>query len=99
MWEDLQRGRKTEIAAFQGAIMRLAREHGMDAPRSGSDLVREAGGGKDWPGLRPGRTRFEARDRPGGLAVCGPVFAAAGGGARREADDEARRERRAASSA
>ena len=44
MWEDLQRGRKTEIAAFQGAIMHLAKEHGMDAPLSRriAALVRDA---------------------------------------------------------
>ena len=56
MWEDLQRGRKTEIAAFQGAIMRLAREHGMDAPYSQriEYLVCEAeAAGKDWPGITP----------------------------------------------
>lgn len=56
MWEDLQRGRKTEIAAFQGAIMRLAREHCMDAPYSQriEYLVLEAeAAGKDWPGITP----------------------------------------------
>ncbi len=56
MWEDLQRGRPTEIAAFQGAILRLANANGMDAPcaRRIENLVREAeAAGKDWPGITP----------------------------------------------
>lgn len=56
MWEDLQRGRRTEIAEFQGAIERLAAASGIDAPLSRriAALVREAeaaGGGS--PGLTP----------------------------------------------
>lgn len=32
MWEDFQSGRKTEIAEFQGAILKLANMAGVDAP-------------------------------------------------------------------
>jgi 2-dehydropantoate 2-reductase len=55
-WEDLRRGRPAETGQFQGAIVRLARQHGLKAPLSEAvlDLVKEAeaaGGGS--LGLRP----------------------------------------------
>jgi 2-dehydropantoate 2-reductase len=55
-WEDLMRGRPAETSQFQGAIVRLARQHGLKAPFSEAvlGLVKEAeaaGGGS--PGLRP----------------------------------------------
>lgn len=56
MWEDLQRGRRTEIAEFQGAIERLAAANGIDAPLSRriAALVREAeAAGSGSPGLTP----------------------------------------------
>lgn len=56
MWDDLQRGRRTEIAAFQGAILHLAGRHGIDAPLSRRivALVRKAeAAGKNWPGMSP----------------------------------------------
>ncbi|HHZ07736.1 MAG TPA: 2-dehydropantoate 2-reductase [Rhizobiales bacterium] len=56
MWEDLQRGRRTEIAEFQGAIERLAAANGIDAPLSRriAALVREAeAAGRGSPGLTP----------------------------------------------
>mgnify|MGYP003888145447 CR=1 FL=1 len=56
MWDDLQRGRPTEIAAFQGAILHLAGENGMDAPLSRRivALVRKAeAAGTNWTGISP----------------------------------------------
>ncbi|CAG1009611.1 2-dehydropantoate 2-reductase [Rhizobiaceae bacterium] len=56
MWEDLQRGRRTEIAEFQGAIERLAAANGIDAPLSRriAALVREAEAeGRGSPGVTP----------------------------------------------
>ena len=32
MWDDLEAGRVTEIDALSGAVVRLARQHGLDAP-------------------------------------------------------------------
>jgi 2-dehydropantoate 2-reductase len=56
MWEDLQRGRATEIDELQGAIIARARAHGIPAPinRAIADSIREAeraGGGS--PRLDP----------------------------------------------
>ena len=56
MWEDLQRGRRTEIAEFQGTIVRLAEANGMDAPLSRriAALVHDAEkAGRGSPGLSP----------------------------------------------
>ena len=52
MWEDLQAGRRTEVDEFNGAVARLAREHGLRAPcnEAIAALVRQAeqGGRRDW---------------------------------------------------
>ena len=44
MWEDLERGRKTEIDYINGAVVDLAERHGTDAPmnRALVELVRKA---------------------------------------------------------
>ncbi|MEV8424475.1 ketopantoate reductase C-terminal domain-containing protein [Streptomyces niveus] len=44
MWEDLQRGRPTEIDSLQGEIVTLAAAHGLRAPANArlAALVREA---------------------------------------------------------
>ena len=44
MWEDLQQGRRTEIDYLQGAIVRIAAQHGQRAPLSERiiELVRSA---------------------------------------------------------
>lgn len=44
MWEDLSRGRKTEIDFLNGEIIALAREHGLAAPLNGAivELIRQA---------------------------------------------------------
>lgn len=60
MWEDLQRGRRTEIDHLQGLIVRLAQRHGLKAPLSASiaALVRNAEqAGKGSPGLTPEQIR------------------------------------------
>lgn len=56
MWEDLQQGRKTEIDHLQGAIIRLARRHGLTAPLSEriTALVKSAEAAqRGSPGLQP----------------------------------------------
>ncbi|BCH27927.1 2-dehydropantoate 2-reductase [Mesorhizobium sp. L-8-3] len=56
MWDDLERGRPTEIDEFQGAIVHLAMASGADAPlsRSIAALVRAAEAkGEGPPGLAP----------------------------------------------
>lgn len=56
MWEDLQQGRRTEVGYLQGAIIRLAAQHGRQAPLSGriAQLVEAAEAAKKGsPGLRP----------------------------------------------
>lgn len=56
MWEDLQLRRKTEIDHLQGAIVRLAAQHGLRAPLSERivGLVRTAETAKQGPpGLQP----------------------------------------------
>jgi len=60
MWEDLQRGRRTEIDYFQGVITEIAQRRGLDAPLSRRivELVREAeAAGKGSPGLTPEQIR------------------------------------------
>ncbi len=44
MWEDLTRGRKTEVDYLNGAVVRVAEEHGTQAPLNARivELVREA---------------------------------------------------------
>ncbi|MER9653368.1 2-dehydropantoate 2-reductase [Mesorhizobium sp. M0152] len=56
MWDDLQRGRRTEIDELQGAILRLADQAGTPAPtiKRIAGLVREAETGRHGsPGLTP----------------------------------------------
>ena len=56
MWEDLQRGRRTEIDYLQGAITGIADRHGLQVPLSRRivALIREAeAAGKGSPGLTP----------------------------------------------
>ncbi|MGF1426740.1 2-dehydropantoate 2-reductase, partial [Kitasatospora sp. LaBMicrA B282] len=57
MWEDLQRGRRTEVDALQGEITALAARHGLTAPANARliELVREAeaagpGAARGWNG-------------------------------------------------
>ncbi|MFC5905914.1 2-dehydropantoate 2-reductase [Streptacidiphilus monticola] len=44
MWEDFQRGRRTEIDALQGEVVALASKHGLAAPANSrlAELVRDA---------------------------------------------------------
>ena len=56
MWEDLQRGRRTEIDYLQGVITEIAERRGLDAPLSRRivELIRRAeADGKGSPGLTP----------------------------------------------
>ena len=48
MWEDLQRGRKTEIDEINGVIVKLAKEHGVSAPINGRlvQAIHQAENGK-----------------------------------------------------
>ncbi|MCA6124628.1 2-dehydropantoate 2-reductase [Bradyrhizobium sp. WSM 1704] len=60
MWEDLQRGRRTEIDYLQGVITAIADRHGLDVPLSRRviDLIRKAeAAGKGSPGLTPEQIR------------------------------------------
>lgn len=60
MWEDLQRGRRTEIDHLQGLIVELAKRHGLAAPLSTriAALVRSAErAGKGSPGFSPEQIR------------------------------------------
>ncbi|MBR0873598.1 2-dehydropantoate 2-reductase [Bradyrhizobium tropiciagri] len=60
MWEDLQRGRRTEIDYLQGVITAIADRRGLDVPLSRRiiDLIRKAeAGGKGSPGLTPEQIR------------------------------------------
>ena len=60
MWEDLQRGRRTEIDYLQGVITAIADRRGLSVPLSRRiiDLVRQAeAGGKGSPGLTPEQVR------------------------------------------
>jgi 2-dehydropantoate 2-reductase len=55
-WEDLTQGRATEINQFQGALVRLAQQHGLKAPVSETvlRLVKEAEAARAGPpGLSP----------------------------------------------
>lgn len=60
MWEDLQRGRRTEIDHLQGLIAALAGRHGLKAPLSARivALIRNAEqAGQGSPGLGPEQVR------------------------------------------
>jgi 2-dehydropantoate 2-reductase len=60
MWEDLQRGRRTEIDYFQGVITQIAERHGLKVPLSARivALIRRAeADGKGSPGLTPDQIR------------------------------------------
>jgi 2-dehydropantoate 2-reductase len=60
MWEDLQRGRATEIDYLQGVITEIAGRHGLKAPLSHRvvTLIRNAeAAGKGSPGLTPEQIR------------------------------------------
>ncbi len=60
MWEDLQRGRRTEIDYLQGVITEIADRRGLQAPLSRRivELVRKAeSDGKGSPGLTPEQIR------------------------------------------
>jgi 2-dehydropantoate 2-reductase len=63
MWEDLQRGRRTEIDYLQGVITGIADRHGLRAPLSRRivALIKSAeAAGKGSPGLTPDQIRPEA---------------------------------------
>jgi 2-dehydropantoate 2-reductase len=60
MWQDLQRGRRTEIDYLQGVITEIADRHGLQAPRSRRivALIKSAeAAGKGSPGLTPEQIR------------------------------------------
>ncbi|MEP6840407.1 MAG: 2-dehydropantoate 2-reductase [Bradyrhizobium sp.] len=60
MWEDLRRGRRTEIDYLQGVITEIAERHGLDVPLSRRvvELIRCAEhDGKGSPGLTPEQVR------------------------------------------
>ena len=60
MWEDLQRGRRTEVDYLQGVITEIAERRGLDAPLSRRivELIRQAEtNGKGSPGLTPEQIR------------------------------------------
>jgi 2-dehydropantoate 2-reductase len=60
MWEDLQRGRRTEIDYLQGVITEIAERRALDAPLSRRivELIRKAEtDGKGSPGLTPEQIR------------------------------------------
>ena len=60
MWEDLQRGRRTEIDYLQGVITEIADRRGLQVPLSRRivELIRKAeADGKGSPGLTPEQIR------------------------------------------
>jgi 2-dehydropantoate 2-reductase len=60
MWEDLQRGRRTEVDYLQGVIIGIADRHGLQVPLSRRvvALIRSAeAAGKGSPGLTPEQIR------------------------------------------
>jgi 2-dehydropantoate 2-reductase len=61
MWEDLQRGRRTEIDYLQGVITRIAERHGLKVPLSERIVAlikRAEADGKGSPGLTPEQIRM-----------------------------------------
>jgi len=63
MWEDLRRGRRTEIDYLQGVITGIADRHGLRAPLSRRIVAlikRAEAAGKGSPGLTPDQIRPEA---------------------------------------
>ena len=64
MWEDLQRGRHTEIDYLQGVITGIAHRRGLTAPLSRRivELIKQAEvAGKGSPGLTPEQVRADRR--------------------------------------
>ena len=62
MWEDLQRGRRTEIDYLQGVITQIAQRHGLNVPLSARIVAlikRAEADGKGSPGLTPDQIRSE----------------------------------------
>ncbi|MEM9234028.1 MAG: ketopantoate reductase C-terminal domain-containing protein, partial [Pseudomonadota bacterium] len=62
MWEDLERGRKTEIGVLQGAVEDLAETHGLKVPliTRVTNLIRDAErAGAGSPGLVPESVRAD----------------------------------------
>jgi 2-dehydropantoate 2-reductase len=60
MWEDLQRGRRTEVDYLQGVIVEIASRRGLQAPLSSriAALIKDAeASGKGSPGLTPDQVR------------------------------------------
>jgi 2-dehydropantoate 2-reductase len=60
MWEDLQRGRRTEIDYLQGVITRIAQRRGLKAPlseRIAALIKRAEADGKGSPRLTPDQIR------------------------------------------
>ena len=60
MWEDLQRGRRTEIDYLQGVIAQIAERRGLQVPLSARIVAlikRAEAEGKGSPGLTPDRIR------------------------------------------
>lgn len=67
MWEDLQRGRRTEIDYLQGVITQIAERHGQKAPLSARIVAlikRAEAEGKGSPGLTPDQIRSEPHVPP-----------------------------------
>ncbi len=67
MWDDLMRRRPTEIGHLQGAILRLAQRHGVEAPLCArvAALVRQAETAEAGPpGLTPEQVRGPASAGP-----------------------------------
>ena len=61
MWEDLQRGRRTEIDYLQGVITEIAEQHGLEAPLSRRIVALI----KQGRGRRQGFARADAGTDPG----------------------------------
>src|SRR5882757_9659757 len=67
MWEDLQRGRRTEIDYLQGVITRIAERQGLKAPLSARIVAlikRAEADGKGSPALTPDQIRSEPHTLP-----------------------------------
>jgi 2-dehydropantoate 2-reductase len=67
MWEDLQRGRRTEIDYLQGVITRIAERRGLQVPLSARIVAlikRAEADGKGSPVLTPEQIRSEPHTKP-----------------------------------